>query len=195
MDSSQKSDLLIVPFATIEVLDRLVEDLERILGLKTRVYYKKARVDAEYRESRGIQQYLAYDFLNRTVDAMNEMHANYAIGIEQKDFYSPDLNFVFGVASHRLGACVVSLARLRSKQGFASDKHYSDTSEKYYRRVLKEALHELGHGVYGLEHCTMPDCVMRFSNSLAEVDQKDAAFCENCVQVVQKKSKLEQSFA
>jgi archaemetzincin len=45
--------------------------------------------------------------------------------------------------------------------------------------VEKETLHELGH-ILGLEHCPNPRCVMSFSNSIYDVDRKEARFCEMC---------------
>jgi archaemetzincin len=54
-----------------------------------------------------------------------------------------------------------------------------------FERTFKELNHELGH-TFGLLHCNSPHCVMNFSNSVLEVDQKSKFFCEKC----QKKLKL-----
>jgi archaemetzincin len=45
-------------------------------------------------------------------------------------------------------------------------------------RVLKEALHELGH-TFGLLHCEN-NCVMIFSNSIEDTDNKPPQFCPRC---------------
>lgn len=83
--------------------------------------------------------------------------------ITDKNMYADDLNFVFGIAKPFRGA-IVSIYMLRG--------------DKFLNRVKKEVLHELGH-VMGLSHCKNY-CVMRFSNSVAEVDEKPSHFCEKC---------------
>jgi len=45
-------------------------------------------------------------------------------------------------------------------------------------RILKEAIHELGH-TFGLKHCDN-QCIMRFSNHLGETDDKPPNFCKTC---------------
>jgi len=66
---------------------------------------------------------------------------------------------------------VFSLARLYSTTGAEED------GEKLVeRRAVTEALHELGH-VFNLSHCSRRDCVMWFSNTLAETDRKGMRFC------------------
>lgn len=76
------------------------------------------------------------------------------------DLYVVGMNFVFGVA-HPGKAAVLSTARLPTIE-----------------LITKEAIHELGH-VLGLAHCTN-ECVMRFSNSLAEAQAKPSALCDRC---------------
>ncbi len=78
------------------------------------------------------------------------------------------LNFVFGLSSPILRRCFVALPRLKVGGNFRE-------------RVRKEVLHELGH-TFGLSHCSNPYCVMRFSNSLMEVDEKSDRFCKLCLE-------------
>ena len=96
------------------------------------------------------------------------------VGIADVDLYAPRLNFVFGEADMTSGAAVVSLYRLRPEYyGFSPD------DALFLERTAKEIVHELGH-TFGLKHCSNPRCVMRFSNSLADTDVKEAHFCSEC---------------
>lgn len=122
---------------------------------------------------RGRRQYLAMPLLQALVDAPLERCFR-LLGITEVDLYAPGLNFVFGQALMGGRYCVISIARLRpSFYGLPPD-------EDHFRgRVVKEAVHELGH-TFGLEHCSDPGCVMRFSNSLADTDRKGWGFCASC---------------
>jgi archaemetzincin len=75
---------------------------------------------------------------------------------------------------------VIALIRLYPKfYGLREDRG------KFLQRVVKEAVHELGH-TYGLGHCKDQRCVMAFSNSLADTDTKGQAFCQKCRSKLQK---------
>ena len=51
--------------------------------------------------------------------------------------------------------------------------------EKLENRLLKEAIHELGH-TFGLRHCLNFDCVMHSSTYIEEFDFKTENFCKKC---------------
>jgi archaemetzincin len=96
------------------------------------------------------------------------------LGITEVDLYVPDLNFVFGLADVNGTAAIISICRLREEfYGLACDE------DLFMRRMVKEALHELGHS-FGLGHCQNPCCVMFFSNSLSDTDRKKESFCAVC---------------
>jgi len=90
----------------------------------------------------------------------------FLLAVVSGDAYVPGLNFVFGVASPQLKVASIYTKRIKTDLN------------KYIERLLKLAMHELGH-LLGLGHCRNR-CVMRFSNSLAELDEKPASFCDEC---------------
>lgn len=108
------------------------------------------------------------DFLASQMPGARPPH-RLILGISEADGYINGLNFVFGLASPERGVAVVFARRLRSHDPV-----------KYKARLVKEALHEIGH-LLGLEHCDTPGCVMNFSNSVDDVDRKNDRFCERCV--------------
>jgi archaemetzincin len=87
------------------------------------------------------------------------------LGVTGVDLYVAQLNFVFGEADPRRGVAVFSAHRLRTPD-----------EALFARRAATEAVHELGH-TYGLGHCQRADCVMWFSNTLAETDRKGTRLC------------------
>ena len=95
------------------------------------------------------------------------------------DAYSGDLNFVLGEA--HLGGRVAAIYIPRLRQELYVKK--SDANKLVEQRVIKEAVHELGHA-FGLTHCEKSRCVMHFSNSLQDTDFKHYIFCERCNKIL-----------
>jgi archaemetzincin len=90
------------------------------------------------------------------------------------DAYSNGLNFVLGEAFHEGGLGAIYLPRI--KQEFYGLK---PDNELFYKRMAKESVHELGH-IFGFSHCQNPRCVMYFSNTLNDTDNKEKSFCQSC---------------
>jgi archaemetzincin len=99
------------------------------------------------------------------------------------DAYSGDLNFVLGEA--HLGGRVAAIYIPRLRQELYVKK--SDTNKLVEQRVIKEAVHELGHA-FGLTHCEKSRCVMHFSNSLQDTDFKYYIFCEKCDKILKEQT-------
>ncbi len=96
------------------------------------------------------------------------------LGVTSVDLYVSGLNFVFGEARPVDGVCIISTYRLRPR--FYGDEMDEKIFEK---RILTEAVHEIGH-LFNLRHCSNPNCVMFFSNSIFDTDKKGFLFCDNC---------------
>ncbi len=114
---------------------------------------------------------------------------NYVICIGDVDAYSDSLNFVFGEAVPDLNIACVYTRRL-------NPYYYNmDVRTDYYRlfitRIIKEIIHEWGH-LLGLPHCTNKRCVMSFSNSVIDVDEKTPFFCDKCRKILLKQYNIRQ---
>lgn len=120
----------------------------------------------------GRQQYHAPSLLHRLRGRRRDPAR--LLAVTGADLFAPGLSFVFGEADLAGQCAVISLARLREPYlGFPL------TAQRITQRALVEAVHELGH-LRGLGHCSRPECVMRFSNTLADTDRKRAEFCPPC---------------
>jgi len=105
---------------------------------------------------------------------------NYSVIITfiDEDCYVEGLNFIFGLADPKSKACLVATKRYH--QSFYNLK---EDKKIFLERLRKEITHELGH-IFGLSHCTLPDCVMYFSNSIFDTDKKSENFCERCRKIL-----------
>jgi archaemetzincin len=172
--------LEIVPIGEVEgeLLTWLTAEIEiEFSSLRTTVTPHPFEPRAEWYVAES-DQYLADPIL----DALIHRHMTQAqvperywvLGLTELDLTAPGRAFVFGEAT--VGGCcaVISLAQLRSG---AADP--GEGRALLRTRVLKEAVHELGH-VAGLDHCINPTCVMFASPDLAATDCKGVGFCPAC---------------
>ncbi len=122
-------------------------------------------------------QYLADGLLDDLARAVRSP-GTVLIAVTGGDLFSPGLNFVFGIANR--GRALISAFRLRPE-------FYGLEPEPAVlrRRVLVEAVHELGHAL-GLGHCEFPGCVMFFSNRIGDTDRKGPGFCFRCARALER---------
>ena len=153
-----------------DVVDRLKDDLSKVFNKQ--VSFGKGMSEPAYAFDQKRKQYLSTAILKAMMKQKEYPPYEKVLGIVDHDLFVPELNFVFGEAGSR--AAVISLTRLR--QAFY---RLPQDQDLFHRRVLTEAIHELGH-TYGLGHCENPRCVMFFSNSLSDTDRKGPEFCPRC---------------
>jgi archaemetzincin len=165
--------LHLLPIGNVD--DGLLKDLcpavEEILCTPCTVL--PVRLDPEFAFHGERQQYHSSEILQRmqhflTVDSWR------MLGVTAVDLYIPILTFVFGEAQMGGPCAVVSAHRLRQEfYGLPADR------ELFRRRVIKEAVHEVGHTL-SLTHCDDYRCVMASSHAVEWIDLKDGALCGAC---------------
>jgi archaemetzincin len=130
-------------------------------------------VDAEFAYNPVRGQYHSTEILRRLLQDPGPKSWR-ILGVTDVDLYIPILTFVFGEAQLGDTGALVSTHRLHPEfYGMPKDP------ELLRERLLKEALHELGH-TFGLPHCPDYLCVMSAAHSVERIDLKQTGFCAAC---------------
>lgn len=114
-------------------------------------------------------QYNSTDVL-KSIDRYIPDDALRVLAVTNADLFVPMMNFVFGEAAVDGRVSLISLHRLRPE--FYAN---SPDEQLFVGRVMKEAIHELGH-TFGLRHSANPNSVMYFSSNIVDTDRKSAEF-------------------
>jgi len=110
------------------------------------------------------QQYNAAAIL-QDIAAKKDKDAEYKLCLVNVDIYAQNMNFIFGLANPIRKTAVVSTYRLNG--------------DNIKERIAKEIVHEIGH-LLGLGHCANDKCIMHFSNTVKDTDEKKRTFCKDC---------------
>jgi archaemetzincin len=174
------------------IISYLIQNLSKIFGDTASISSSGSLQSSPFRAStatatmpptylydRRRRQWISNRLLDWVLKNNNPDDNTKVLAVCDFDAYSDELNFVFGEA--HFGGRVAAIYLSRLKEEFYVRK--SDTNKLFKQRVIKEAVHELGH-VFGLTHCEKSKCVMHFSNSLQDTDFKDHKFCERCNQIL-----------
>ncbi|MFW9866211.1 MAG: archaemetzincin family Zn-dependent metalloprotease [Candidatus Thorarchaeota archaeon] len=140
--------------------------------------------NSQYDSKKG--KYKAPKILRKLLKFAKKNNYFRVLGVLNKDIYSKNYKYIFGLARRGGSAALISLTRLREDIYRNSSVIYrkQETDEDFEQRILKEAIHELGHTL-NLNHC-QNSCVMFFSESLKDTDEKPEDFCEKCLERVKK---------
>ncbi|MBL7212655.1 MAG: archaemetzincin family Zn-dependent metalloprotease [Desulfobacteraceae bacterium] len=152
-----------------ELLIQVGKEISRIFGYQTEIIPLLKDVDFALDPSRN--QYHSTLILGEL--ASLAPHAIKVVAIVQVDLFIPILTHIFGEAQLGGKACIISIYRLR--EGLSS----LSNPEFYHKRVVKEAIHELGH-TFRLRHCRDQSCIMHYCRTVKDVDRRSDQFCRYC---------------
>lgn len=172
MRSKSAHNIIISPIGdfTIELLDPIRDEINRIYGYPTEVRPLLDNLEFAYHPNRN--QYHSTSILDQLAlkapgDAIK------VLAITQVDLFIPILTHVYGEAQLGGKACIVSTIRLN--EGHSA----LNTEEPYFSRIVKEAIHELGH-TFKLRHCREHTCLMHYCRDEHDVDRKSDQLCRYC---------------
>ena len=176
------------------IISPLIQRLSKIFGDKARINSDSLQSSSSLQLSSSIttmppthlfdktrKQWISDSLLDWLLESNKPDITTKVLAICDFDAYSDELNFVFGEA--HLGGRVAAIYLPRLREEFYVRKSDKNKSNLFEQRVVKEAVHELGH-TFGLRHCQISKCVMHFSNSLQDTDFKDDKFCERCNKIL-----------
>lgn len=150
---------------------KIADDILREFGTQVEIMEWHSDISVFFDPTR--HQYNA-NLLLRHIDSINNGDALKTIAIFRVDLFIPILTYIFGQAAYKGKTGVVSIYRLKNEQyGLSPDNNLLT------ERLRKVVIHELGH-TFGLIHCQNPECVMRSSTYVEDIDQKKLKFCKKC---------------
>jgi archaemetzincin len=128
----------------------------------------------DYEAKKYVAMYILTDLIKADVPDEAKI-----LGVVNVDLFVPesDSRFIFGqaIVGKSAKAAVISMLRMNpdSYEGGKPDE------KLLIQRMMKEAVHELGH-VFGLGNCGEPECVMYLPKNLRSLDKKTDNFCLEC---------------
>ena len=164
--------IVVTPIGEIEstLCDSISREVENFFGLPTRIVTLLNNV--EFAFDPGRSQYYSTRILEKLADDAPKWAVK-LIGITKVDLFIPILTYVYGEAQLGGRASIISTCRLNERP-YASRRQLS-----LQERIIKEALHELGH-TFKLRHCPDHRCTMHYCRSVQDVDRKTKGLCRHC---------------
>jgi archaemetzincin len=166
-----RENIIISPIGDLDpdLIRWVSPEIHRIFGYETRTEPLIQHVDFAFDSSRN--QHCSTPIIGKLAD-MAPPKAVKILGITRVDLFIPILTHVYGEAQLGGKACIISTHRLNEGLGMG-------VWEPFGRRVIKEAIHELGH-TFNLRHCPNPTCCMHYCRSIKDVDRKSGQLCRYC---------------
>lgn len=172
MTSQDQHSILISPVGELsaELMEALAAEIKRVFGFATES--GTVLEDLSFALDQNRQQYHSTLILDRLA-ANIPAYCIRILAIAQVDLFIPILTHVYGEAQLGGAACIVSTFRLNESRSAIN------ISAKYVERIVKEAIHELGH-TFNLRHCPEHTCIMHYCRNEEDVDRKSDELCRYC---------------
>jgi len=164
--------ILIAPIGDVDLqlLAPVSREIQRVFRALPEV--RPVLSDLGFAFDAGREQYHSTPILHRLA-AASPPGALRVLALTDVDLFIPILTHVYGEAQLGGKACIVSTFRLNEgHSGMAIQKKYVD-------RIVKEAIHELGH-TFKLHHCPDHTCIMHYCRNEEDVDRKSDQLCRYC---------------
>lgn len=154
----------------IKLSERISTGIRQTFGCKTEII--SLLHDVNFALDTGRNQYYSTMILEKLAE-LTPPDAVKVLAVVSVDLFIPILTHVYGEAQLGGTASIVSTHRLKN------DPSKEDNSPLFLERIVKEAVHELGH-TFNLRHCSEHTCIMHYCRTLKDVDRKSDQFCRYC---------------
>lgn len=169
--AQQKIALISFGYFEKDFLAELADAVRQEFGFS--VLVREGHLDLSEFYDAGRRQYNGNKLL-KDMDLQKLEGSTKTIGLFNVDLFIPIMTFIYGQAVLGGSTGIASLYRLYNERyGMPQDKTL------LLERFKKEVIHELGH-TFGLIHCFTPDCVMRSSTYVEDIDLKERHLCQTC---------------
>ncbi|MFH2060362.1 MAG: hypothetical protein ABIJ59_15875 [Pseudomonadota bacterium] len=168
---SNPNTIVVSPIGDIPlwICEIVVKKVEKFFGFKSVIISVLNDISFAYNPERN--QYHSTQILKELEQQAPEGTVK-ILGITKEDLFIPILTHVYGEAQLDGKACIISISRLVKGMGV-------DIIDKGSARIVKEAVHELGH-CFNLRHCQDSMCLMHYCRKIDDVDKKISQFCRYC---------------
>ncbi len=172
MTSETQHSITIVPIGSfdLELIEFIISEIERIFDLPCEI--TPLLNDLSFALDRNRKQYHSTQILQRLAEKLPKSTLK-ILALCHVDLFIPILTHVYGEAQLGGQTCIISTFRLNE------GNPHLNLREPYLGRIVKEAVHELGH-TFNLRHCNDHGCLMHYCRNESDVDRKTDQLCRYC---------------